>query len=95
MQDHNLARDREIRTSAKALTILDFEDMVPFALNITNEDPTTFQGAITSHDKENWMGAIVEEMEFLQKNQTWELARFLERGSQQYQEKKGKSSRLA
>jgi len=42
--------------------------MVSFALNITSEDPTTFQGAITSQDKKNWMGAMVEEMKSLQKN---------------------------
>jgi len=42
--------------------------MVSFALNITSENPTSFQGAITSQDRENWMGAMVEEMESLQKN---------------------------
>jgi len=48
--------------------------MVSFALKITSEDPTTFQGAITIQDRENWMGAVVEEMKSLQKNQTRELA---------------------
>jgi len=36
-----------------------------FALNITSEDPTTFQGAMTRQVRENWMGAMVEEMESL------------------------------
>jgi len=78
LQDYNLAKDRERRTNVKAPTRLGFEDMVSFALNITSEDPTSFQGAITSQYRENWMGAMVEEMESLQKNQTWELARLPE-----------------
>jgi len=78
LQDYNLARDRERRTNVKAPTRLGFEDMVSFALNITSEDSTSFQGAITSQDRENWMGTMVEEMESLQKNQTWELARLPE-----------------
>jgi len=48
LQDYNLARDRERRTNVKAPTRLGFEDMVSFALNITSEDPTSFQEAITS-----------------------------------------------
>ncbi|XP_039014634.1 uncharacterized protein LOC120144692 [Hibiscus syriacus] len=49
--------------------------MVSFALHISSDDPTTFQGAITSQEKGKWMAVMAEEMESLQKNLTWELVR--------------------
>ena len=52
--------------------------MVSFALLISSDDPATFQGAITSQEKEKWMGAMVEEMESLQKNHTWKLVQLPE-----------------
>ena len=48
----------------------DFEDMVFYALVISSGDPTTFQEAVNSQDKSKWMGATVEEMMSLYKNQT-------------------------
>ncbi|KAL0291983.1 UNVERIFIED_CONTAM: Retrovirus-related Pol polyprotein from transposon TNT 1-94 [Sesamum calycinum] len=47
--------------------------MVSFALLISGDEPTTFHVAITSQEKKEWMGAMAEEMEYLQKNQTSEL----------------------
>ncbi|KAK4386042.1 Retrovirus-related Pol polyprotein from transposon TNT 1-94 [Sesamum angolense] len=44
----------------------------------SGDEPTTFHGAITSQEKKEWMGAIVEEMESLQKNHTWELVQLPE-----------------
>ncbi|KAL0315377.1 UNVERIFIED_CONTAM: Retrovirus-related Pol polyprotein from transposon TNT 1-94 [Sesamum radiatum] len=57
---------------------LGYEDMVSFALLISGEGPTTFHGAITSQEKKEWMGAMVEEIEYLQKNHTWELVQLPE-----------------
>uniref|UniRef100_A0A2N9FGL6 CCHC-type domain-containing protein n=1 Tax=Fagus sylvatica TaxID=28930 RepID=A0A2N9FGL6_FAGSY len=42
-------------------------------LNASSEDPSTFQEAIESSEKDKWMEAMVEENESLSKNKTWEL----------------------
>ena len=78
LQNYNLARDRQRRTNVKPPSRLGFEDMVSFALLISSDDPVTFHGAITSQEKDKWMGAMVEEMESLQKNHTWELVQLPE-----------------
>ncbi|KAL0293415.1 UNVERIFIED_CONTAM: Retrovirus-related Pol polyprotein from transposon TNT 1-94 [Sesamum radiatum] len=52
--------------------------MVSFALLVSGDEPTTFHGAITSQEKKEWMGAMVEEMESLHKNRTWELVQLPE-----------------
>ncbi|KAL0432080.1 UNVERIFIED_CONTAM: Retrovirus-related Pol polyprotein from transposon TNT 1-94 [Sesamum radiatum] len=67
LQAYNLARDRQRRTNVKA------PNMVSFALLVSGDEPTTFHGAITSKEKKEWIGAMVEEIESLQKNHTWEL----------------------
>ncbi|KAL0371815.1 UNVERIFIED_CONTAM: hypothetical protein Scaly_0863100 [Sesamum calycinum] len=78
LQSYNLARDRQRRTNVKPPSRLGNEDMVSFALLVSGDEPTTFHGAITSQKKKEWMGAMVEEMESLHKNQTWELVQLLE-----------------
>ncbi|KAL4317979.1 hypothetical protein GQ457_18G008540 [Hibiscus cannabinus] len=78
LQNYSLARDRERRINVKAPSRFGFEDMASFALHISSDDPVTFQGAITSQEKGKWMAAMVEEMESLRKNQTWELVRLPE-----------------
>ncbi|KAL0332845.1 UNVERIFIED_CONTAM: Retrovirus-related Pol polyprotein from transposon TNT 1-94 [Sesamum calycinum] len=70
LQTYNLARDRQRRTNVKPPSRLGYEDMVSFALLVSGDEPTTFHGAITSQEKKEWMGAMVEEMESLHKNQT-------------------------
>ncbi|KAK4400677.1 Retrovirus-related Pol polyprotein from transposon TNT 1-94 [Sesamum angolense] len=75
---YNLARDRQRRTNVKPPSRLGYEDMVSFALLVSGDEPTTFHGAITSQEKKEWMGAMVEEMESLHKNQTWELVQLPE-----------------
>jgi hypothetical protein len=50
-----------------------FDDLVSYALITSSEDPSTFQEAIDSSEKDKWMEAMVEEMESLSKNKTWEL----------------------
>lgn len=49
--------------------------MVAYALSLTdgNENLSTFQDAINSPERDRWMEAMVEEMESLKKNETWEL----------------------
>uniref|UniRef100_A0A2N9EML6 CCHC-type domain-containing protein n=1 Tax=Fagus sylvatica TaxID=28930 RepID=A0A2N9EML6_FAGSY len=44
-----------------------------YALLTSSEDPSTFQEAIESSEKDKWMEAMVEENESLSKNKTWEL----------------------
>lgn len=51
-----------------------FDDMVAYALSTTSGDPSTFQEAIGSSERDSWMEAMVEEMESLKKNKTWELS---------------------
>ncbi|KAL0419201.1 UNVERIFIED_CONTAM: Retrovirus-related Pol polyprotein from transposon TNT 1-94 [Sesamum radiatum] len=70
---YNLARDGQRRTNVKPPSKLGYEDMVSFALLVSGDESTTFHGAITSQEKKKWMGPMVEEMESLHKNQTWEL----------------------
>uniref|UniRef100_A0A2N9H6T1 Integrase catalytic domain-containing protein n=1 Tax=Fagus sylvatica TaxID=28930 RepID=A0A2N9H6T1_FAGSY len=50
-----------------------FEDLVSYALLTSSEDPSTFQEAIESSEKDKWMEAMVEGNESLSKNKTWEL----------------------
>uniref|UniRef100_A0A2N9GRZ0 CCHC-type domain-containing protein n=1 Tax=Fagus sylvatica TaxID=28930 RepID=A0A2N9GRZ0_FAGSY len=50
-----------------------FEDLVSYALLTSSEDPSTFQEAIESSEKDKWMETMVEENESLSKNKTWEL----------------------
>ena len=49
-----------------------FKDLVSYALLTSSEDPSTFQEAIESFEKDKWMEAMVKEMESLSKNKTWE-----------------------
>jgi hypothetical protein len=53
--------------------------MVSYALVISSKDPTTFQEVVNSQEKSRWLGAVVEEMESLHKNQTWDLVDLPER----------------
>nr|GEV47133.1 retrotransposon protein, putative, Ty1-copia subclass [Tanacetum cinerariifolium] len=52
-------------------------DMAAYAFAIVEEEdthkPITFQEAINSSDKDEWVRAMEEEMSFLMKNHTWEL----------------------
>ncbi|KAL0363822.1 UNVERIFIED_CONTAM: Retrovirus-related Pol polyprotein from transposon TNT 1-94 [Sesamum angustifolium] len=78
LQAYNLARDRQRCTNVKPPSRLGYEGMISFALLVSGDEPTTFHRAITSQEKKEWMGAMVEKMESLHKNQTWELVQLLE-----------------
>ena len=71
-QHHSIAIDKSRRT-IKTPTRYGFEDLVSYALITSSEDPTTFQEAIHNQEKSKWMGAMVEEIQSLHKNQTWDL----------------------
>ena len=51
-----------------------FKDLASYCLVINSGDPSTFQEAIDSFERDKWMEAMVEEMESLNKNKTWELS---------------------
>ena len=53
--------------------------MVFYALVIGSEDPTTFQEVVNSQENSICMGVMAEEIEYLHKNQTWNLIELLER----------------
>ena len=76
-QHHSIAIDRSRRT-IKPPTRYGFEDLVSDALITSSGDPTTFQEAIHGQEKSRWMGVIVEEIQSLHKNQTWDLVELLE-----------------
>ena len=49
--------------------------MVSFALITSGGDPFSFKEAINRKDNDKWLVAMLEEMESLQKNKTWELVK--------------------
>jgi hypothetical protein len=77
-EHHTIAIDR-LRRTIKQSTRYDFEDMVSYTVVISSRDPTAFQELVNSQEKSRWVGAMVEEMESLHKNQTWDLVELSER----------------
>ncbi|KAE8674962.1 hypothetical protein F3Y22_tig00111708pilonHSYRG00377 [Hibiscus syriacus] len=52
-----------------------FVDMVAYALPVVDDDiPITYQEAIQSLESDKWKSSMDEEMQSLQKNNTWKLA---------------------
>jgi hypothetical protein len=68
-EHHTIATNRPRRT-IRPPTRHGFEDMISYTLVISNKDPTTFQEAVNSQEKNKWVGDMAEEMESLHKNQT-------------------------
>ncbi|KAK4386032.1 Retrovirus-related Pol polyprotein from transposon TNT 1-94 [Sesamum angolense] len=60
LQPYNLARDRQRCTNVKPPIRLGYEDMVSFVLLVTGDEPTTFHGAITSHEKKEKKPTVSE-----------------------------------
>ena len=60
-----------------------YVDMVAYALSVTESieipEPCTYNEAISSDEAAEWTVVMTEEIEFLHKNQTWELAKPLRR----------------
>ena len=76
-QDYYLARDREMRT-IKPPKRYGHADMISYALIFgkeikDQEEPQSYDKAISSKDNSKWIDAMEEEMAFLEKNQTWTL----------------------
>ncbi|KAE8675002.1 hypothetical protein F3Y22_tig00111708pilonHSYRG00525 [Hibiscus syriacus] len=78
LKDYSLGRDRVRQTNIKPPNRLGFEDLISFALTVNNDDPVTFHGVVTSQENDKWMAAMVEEIESLNHNRTWELVRLPE-----------------
>ncbi|KAE8691550.1 ABC transporter B family member 18 [Hibiscus syriacus] len=78
LQDYSFARDMVRWMNIKHPNRLGFEDLVSFALTISSEDSVSFHDAVTSQKNDKWMAAMVEEMESLNHNHTWELVRLPE-----------------
>ena len=74
-----IARDRPRREIRRPARYTEEDDaMIAYALSVAEEtpegaEPSTYQEAISCPNASNWIGAMQEEMESLQKNHTWEL----------------------
>ena len=49
------------------------DEIISYAFITTNGDQKIFEEAMESSDRESWMQAMMEEMESLRKNRTWQL----------------------
>jgi len=74
--DYLLARDRERRTITTP-SRYGYVDLVSFVLNaaedVQDSEPRNFKEAFESKDHKYWLKAVNEEMDSLEKNQTWKL----------------------
>ena len=70
-----MQKDRDHHT-IKPIVRYGFEELAKlasFVLFTSIGDLSTFQEAMNSQEKDKWIGAMVEEIESLQKNQAWQL----------------------
>jgi hypothetical protein len=74
-QEHDSTKSDRPKRNKRPSVKYGFGDFVFYALLTSNEDPSTFQEAIDSSKNDKWMEAMVEEIEFLSKNKTWELTK--------------------
>ena len=77
-QQQSLAGSKARRTH-KALVRYRFEDMVAYALNIEEDEPSSFNKAMQDDNCKEWKAAMDEEMESFKKNQTCELVKLPKR----------------
>ena len=76
--DHSIARDRPRREIRRPARYNDDEGLIAYALSVAEEvpegtEPSNYTEAITCPSSTNWLLAMQEEMESLQRNGTWEL----------------------
>lgn len=71
-EHHIIAKDRSRRNTRPPVRY-GFKDFVSYALVSSSKDPSTFWEAINCLEKSRWMEAMIEEIELLHKNKTWEL----------------------
>ena len=66
-----------MRKSIKPPQKYAYVDLVVYALtmveSIENEEPHTYHEVITSREFTQWIVAMIEEIEYLQNNYTWQL----------------------
>ena len=79
VQQYFIARDRE-RMIIKPQHKYSEVDLVANALSVVdnieyNEEPSTYEEAVSCSDSGKWMIAMPEEMESLHKNRTWDMVR--------------------
>jgi len=75
---HSIARDRPRREIRRPARYNDNEGLIAYALSVAEEvpegvEPSTYTEAISCPSSPNWILAMQEEMESLQKNRTWRL----------------------
>ncbi|WVZ96487.1 hypothetical protein U9M48_042120, partial [Paspalum notatum var. saurae] len=76
---HSIAADRSVRTRKPTRRLIE-ECNVAYALSVAeeiqgNSEPSNYSEAITSADCNNWVTAMQDEMESLDKNGTWDLVK--------------------
>lgn len=72
-QDHHIIAKDKPRRNTRPPVRYGFKDFVSYALVSSSKDPSTFWEAINYLEKSRWMEAMIEEIELLHKNKTWEL----------------------
>ena len=72
-EDHNMISERS-KCIIRPPVRYGFKDLVSYCLVINSEDPSTFQEAIDSSERDKWMEAMVEEMESLNEKKNWECS---------------------
>ncbi|KAH9668944.1 hypothetical protein KPL70_021590 [Citrus sinensis] len=76
LRSYQLARDR-VRREVRAPVRYGYADLIAYALlcadEVTIEEPTNFSEAMESVHCDKWLEAMQDEMESLQRNQTWTL----------------------
>jgi len=76
--DYSIARDRDRRQIRKPARYTDSDNLVPYALSIAEEvndgvEPSSYTEAVSCVESSQWLVAMNEEIESLNKNGTWAL----------------------
>lgn len=76
INDYNLVRDRA-RGNIVPPRRFGYADLICYVLNIAEDihdsEPTSFNEALESEDRQSWLTAMAEEIESLKRNNTWTL----------------------
>jgi len=75
---HSIAHDHPRREIRRPAHYNDDAGLIAYAISVAEEvlegvEPSTYTEAISCPSSPNWILAMQEKMESLQKNQTWEL----------------------
>ncbi|KAK9179751.1 hypothetical protein WN943_028956 [Citrus x changshan-huyou] len=76
IQDYQLTRDKQKR-QVRAPERLGYADLIAYALTasqeVDQEEPKTYEEAVASKESAQWIKAMEDEMDSLNKNGTWKL----------------------